>query len=110
MTTAATLRLLTMPECVAAQRGAPGPWRQAAAQALNTVWADKEMRCVLCDALLQRTASYAALIVPNDTAWVPQCYSGGVCLQCGVHRSRAEVHKAALCSAMMTMGDVGGHA
>ena len=108
--TTATLKLLTMPECIAAKAGTPSPWRDAAVNALASVWGDDQMRCVLCDELLGRCAAYAAIIGPNDAAWVPFCLTAGICLPCGVGHTRAEVHQAALFAAVMAMGEVAGNA
>ena len=110
--TTATLKLLTMPECIAAKDATPSPWRDAAVLALNTVWGDDQMRCVLCDELIGRCASYAAIIVPNGAkSGVPVlCRTGGICLPCGVGHTRVEVHQAALFAAVMAMGEVAGSA
>lgn len=109
--TTATLKLLTMPECVAAKAGTPSPWRDAAVLALDNVWGDDQMRCVLCDELLGRCAAYAAIIAPNELPMRPMpCLTGGVCLPCGVGHTRAEVHQAALFAAVVAMGEVAGSA
>lgn len=106
----ATLKLLTMLECIAAKASTPSPWRDAAVNALNSVWGDDQMRCILCDELIGRVASYAAVILPNEEQRLPICRTGGICLPCGVGRTRDEVHKAALFAAVIAMGDVAGHA
>lgn len=106
-----TLKLFTLPECLEFRdKGHAGPWRDAAVKALSSVWEDDELCCVLCGEPLGRVVSYAAVIVPNDEHFVPQCLTAGVCLPCGVGQPRAAVHKAALVSAMMMLGEVGGHA
>ena len=99
-----------MPECIEAKAGTPSPWRDAAVLALENVWGDDQMRCVLCDELLGRAASYAAIILPNGETWPVLSRTGGICLSCGVGHTRAEVHQAALFAAVMAMGEVAGSA
>lgn len=108
--TTATLKLLTMPECVAAKAGTPSPWRDAAVHALDAVWGRDDVHCVLCGEPIGRVASYAAVLMPTEDCWLGWCLTAGICLPCGVKQTRDFLHRHLLHTAMLTLGEVGGSA
>ena len=106
----ATLKLFTLPECVAgADPGRlPPAWREGVIFAMQGIWGDGSMRCLVCDEEIGHCAAYAAVIIPQDALTAEcACYSGGVCASCGSKHARSDIYTIVQRHALLSLGEAG---
>jgi len=86
------------------------PWGPAITFAMEAVWQDAEMRCLVCDEPLGRCAAYAAVVLPHDDLAHVPCQAGGVCAGCGAAKSREHIFDLVKGQAMLSLGAMQGNA
>jgi len=112
MNTAATLKIFTLPECIACKDNTQAfdPWGPALQFAMEAVWTDAEMRCLVCDEPIGRCAAYAAIVLPHDDLAHVPCQAGGVCAQCGAKHHREHIFDLVKGHALLSLGEMQGSA